>query len=229
MSPLSPPITVRGRPPRGVMLDREFFGRPSDEVAADLVGKVLWRSGVGGGRLTEVEAYLPEGDAACHAAKGRTRRNTAMFEAPGRLYVFFSYGMHTMLNLVCDQASVGSAVLVRAFEPLGDSSMLRANRTGRLPRLDASDGGPADARPDGPWISCGPGRVAQALAISLDMSGMSLGEESGVVVLDDGCRPEVGRTTRIGISRGESLPLRYYMVGNDYVSHTGRTIGGDRA
>ena len=89
--------------PPGQLLMSEFFSRPSDEVAPDLIGKILWRSGVGGGRLTEVEAYLPQDDPACHAARGRTARNAAMFGPPGCIYVYLSYGIHVLLNLVCDQ------------------------------------------------------------------------------------------------------------------------------
>ncbi len=107
-------------------------------MAPDLIGKILWREGVGGGRLTEVEAYLPDDDPACHAACGPTRRNAAMFGPPGTVYVYLSYGVHVLLNLVCDREQVGSAVLIRSFEPLGETRHLRLNRrgTGR-PRAQA--------------------------------------------------------------------------------------------
>ncbi len=114
-------VSVHGDLPPGRALKAEFFARSADEVAPDLVGKIVWRAGVGGGRLTEVEAYLPENDPACHAARGRTPRNAAMFGPPGCLYVFLSYGMHVLLNVVCDLESRGSAVLIRSFEPLDDA------------------------------------------------------------------------------------------------------------
>ena len=159
-----------------------FFARPSDEVAAELVGKILWREDVGGGRLTEVEAYLPEDDPACHAYRGPTLRNRSMFGPPGSIYVYLSYGIHVLLNLVCDRESVGSAVLVRSFEPLGDTSGLLAQSAGR--RKPGATPHPGHEPPA--WLSCGPGRVGQALALALGLDGLPLGDESGLHVLDDG-------------------------------------------
>lgn len=201
--------------PAGCVLTADFFGRPSDEVGPELIGKILWLRGVGGGRLTEVEAYLPENDPACHAFRGLTRRNAAMFGAPGSIYVYRSYGIHILLNLVCDQLSVGSAVLVRSFEPLGDTRMLSGNR-----------GLPEGER--GVELSRGPGRVGQALGLHLGMNGLGLGEASGLYIIDDGQSGAVGCTTRIGISVGDGLPLRYYMMGSTYVTALGRIGRGER-
>ncbi len=172
----------------------DFFARAADQVASELIGKVLWANGIGGGRLTEVEAYLPEGDPASHAARGVTPRNAAMFGPPGHIYVFLSYGVHLLLNLVCERQGVGSAVLVRAFEPLDTPS------------------GPLGTG------ARGPGLVGRALGVRLDMNGAPLGPTSGLYVIDDGHRPKVMATTRIGISQGQHLPLRYYMVGSRFVS-----------
>jgi DNA-3-methyladenine glycosylase len=198
--------------PLGRILEPTFFARPSDEVAPDLIGKILWAEGVGGGRLTEVEAYLPEGDPACHAARGRTPRNAPMFGPPGSVYVYRSYGIHVLLNLVCDIESVASAVLIRSFEPLGENANLRHNRG-----VDTDD-----AR----RLSCGPGRVGQALGLHLGLNGLPLGAESGLFVLDDGFRPEVEITTRVGISEGDQLLLRYYMRGTRCVSGLARVERG---
>jgi DNA-3-methyladenine glycosylase len=206
----------------------EFFARPSPEVAADLIGKVLWRVGVGGGRLTEVEAYLPEGDPACHAWRGRTSRNGAMFGPPGSIYVFLSYGIHRLLNIVCDRDSVGSAVLIRSFEPVGDVRRLLLNRAPRKGASALAEGFSGAAGTLGPVLSCGPGRVGQALEIGPGLNGLGLGAESGLFVIDTGERPEVREAGRIGISRGEELLLRYCMVGSEYVSDFARTIGGDQ-
>ena len=197
--------------PPGRILPARFFARPSDEVAPELIGKVLWRRGVGGGRLTEVEAYLPNDDPACHAARGMTRRNATMFGPAGNIYVYRSYGIHVLLNVVCDEESVGSAVLIRSFEPAGDTERLRGNR-----------GGMATARA----LSCGPGRVGQALALHMGLNGLSLGEESGLYIIDEGVSPLVRCTTRIGISQGSELPLRYHMADSGYVSGHRRITGG---
>jgi DNA-3-methyladenine glycosylase len=191
--------------PDGRVLEAGFFARPSSEVGPELIGKIVWRRGVGGGRLTEVEAYLPEDDPACHAARGRTRRNAAMFGPPGTIYVFRSYGIHWLLNLVCERQGVGSAVLVRSFEPLGDSLILRRNR-GLSPKQAGVN------------ISRGPGRVGQALGVDPELNGAVLGGSSGVFVLDDGQEAEVGCATRVGISVGAGLLLRYYEKGSRYVS-----------
>ncbi len=168
---------TRGGPaawPAGVSVPAVFFARPSDVVAAELVGKILWRENLGGGRLTEVEAYLPVDDPACHAYRGPTLRNRSMFGPPGSVYVYLSYGIHVLLNLVCDRESVGSAVLVRSFEPLGETSGLLANRLG--------PGSPRDAKSrDLPpaWLSCGPGRVGQALALTLGLGRPAAGRRIG--------------------------------------------------
>lgn len=191
------------RPP-GRDLSAEFFNRRADEVAPDLVGKVLWRQGVGGGRLVEVEAYLPSEDPACHAHRGMTPRNRAMFGPPGTIYVYVSYGIHLLLNLVCLAQGVGSAVLVRAFEPIGNPSVTLANRG-----LSA-----ADAR----LIASGPGRVGQALGLDLSLNSAALGVDSGLSVIDDGCRPPVEATHRIGITSGRDLTLRYILPESPYLS-----------
>jgi DNA-3-methyladenine glycosylase len=199
-----------GRVPCGTIVAAEFFARPSDEVAPDLIGKILWATAAGGGRLTEVEAYLPEGDPA------------------GHIYVYRSYGVHVLLNLVCDEEGIGSAVLIRSFEPLGDVSVLRRNRSVSWSRGAVEVLEPTKSVVDGRWLSCGPGRVGQALGLHLGLDGLGLGAESGLVVLDDGGRPDVARTTRVGLSQGERLPLRYYMRGNRCVSDLARTIEGER-
>jgi DNA-3-methyladenine glycosylase len=194
-----------GTRPAGAVLSAAFFARPADEVAVDLIGKVLWRCGFGGGRISEVEAYLPSDDPASHAARGQTTRNSPMFGPPGCLYVFLSYGVHCLLNIVCDRVGSGSAVLIRSYQPAGE---------GR----SAGTGGGAR----------GPGVVGRTLGVGLEMSGLPLGEQSGVFVLDDGVRPQVGRTKRVGISHGADLALRHYLVGSGYLSGPVWMIGGRR-
>ncbi len=193
--------------PSGAVLAPDFFARASPDVGHDLIGKILWSPDRGGGRLTEVEAYLPATDPASHSFRGPTQRNAAMFGAPGTIYVFLSYGVHYLLNFVCDRVGIGSAVLIRAFEALHDdgSDLLRTQR-GRG--------------------ACGPGLVGKALAVAPSLNGLSLGQASGLYVLDDGERPEVGVSTRIGISRGEKLPLRYYLVGSTCITRGSATRGG---
>ena len=184
-------VDGEGALPQGAPLGADFFARPSNEVAPDLIGKILWSPRWGGGRLTEVEAYLPVEDPASHSAPGPTKRNAAMFGPPGTIYVFLSYGVHYLLNVVCDRPEIGSAVLIRACEPF-----------------------------------CGPGRVGKALGIHPGLNGLPLGEASGLFILDDGTRPGVRVTTRIGISRGDTLPLRYYSPDSNCVTRRSATKGG---
>jgi DNA-3-methyladenine glycosylase len=211
--------------PAGRLLTDDFFARSSELVAHDLIGKILWREGVGGGRLTELEAYLPCHDPACHAARGLTRRNAAMFGPPGTVYLYLSYGIHVLLNLVCDWERVGSAVLVRSFEPLGDTRRLRLNRA-RNGKAAAPAGASVDHLRLGPYLSCGPGRVGQALDLHLGLDGLPLGDASGLYVIDDGVVPTVERTERIGISKGDRLLLRFVMSESAYVSRRARLRGG---
>ena len=165
---------------------------------------------MGGGRLTEVEAYLPIGDPASHSFRGETRRNRSMFGPPGRMYVYVSYGIHMLLNVVCDAESVGSAVLIRSFEPLGDVSMLCANRG--MSELRSGATGKLEL------LSCGPGRVGQALGLHLRLDGLVFGSDSGLHLFDDGARPAVGRAVRIGIAKGGDMPLRYFASDSFFVT-----------
>ncbi len=215
-------------PPLGVTISADFFARPSDKVAHDLIGKILWVSGVGGGRLTEVEAYLPQGDPACHAARGRTVRNSAMFGPPGSIYVFRSYGIHMLLNLVCDREGVGSAVLIRSLEPVGRIDYLWRNRYGEHTAEEGIGVLPVRTSKSEKGLACGPGRLGRALGIHVGLNGLLLGDESGLYVTDDGCRSPVAVASRIGISEGQSLPLRYYMENSKYVSRRACPIGGNQ-
>jgi DNA-3-methyladenine glycosylase len=101
------------------VLPRAFYARPAVEVARGLLGKVLLLEGRGG-RILEVEAYLPEGDEAAHAWRGRTARTEVLFGEPGHAYVFFVYGMHHCLNVAVEPAGTPGCVLIRAVEGIGD-------------------------------------------------------------------------------------------------------------
>jgi len=190
-----------------VPLPAEFFARDPREVAHDLLGTLLVSRAGGmsaGGRVVEVEAYLGPEDPGSHAStKGITRRNAVMYGPPSSVYVYFTYGNHYMVNLVCGPEGRAGAVLVRALEPLiGVAEMERRRGSRPIPRL-----------------ANGPGKLAQALGIDLSDNGVRLGE--GRLVVYDSPRPrpeEIAVSGRVGLSAGHELQLRFFVKDSPFVS-----------
>ncbi len=189
----------------------EFYARPAEVVARDLLGATIL-STVGGiacrGRIVETEAYVGPEDEASHAAAriGRTRRNTAMYGPPGMAYVYRIYGVHWCLNTVTDEPGFPAAVLIRAAEPLEGLEVARERRAGRHDRD----------------LMRGPGNLCSAFGVTSDFNGHPLHLppliiERGDPVADDLVR----RGPRIGVTRATELPLRFWIAGSDWVS--GRT------
>jgi DNA-3-methyladenine glycosylase len=179
---------------------RAFFARDVHVVARELLGSLLTIDGVGG-IVVECEAYQRD-DPASHSFSGPTRRNASMFGPAGRVYIYRSYGIHWMLNLVCGaQEGDGSAVLVRALEPTVGLEQMRARR-----------GAVADA-----LLCSGPGRLAQALAVGPDLDGAPIG--GGRVELVPAAAPvDVVTAPRVGISRATEQPWRYLTAGSPFAS-----------
>jgi DNA-3-methyladenine glycosylase len=185
-------------------MEPAFYDRPVLEVARDLVGCVVWH-GDGSGVIVETEAYH-DTEPACHAYNGLTTRTEPLFGPPGRAYVYISYGVHVMLNAVCEAEGVGAAVLIRALEPLTGLEAM-AERRG----FDV-----ADVRA----LCSGPGKLTQALGISLADNRCDL--RSGSVRIS--ARPpalssppiSVGR--RIGITKAVDLPWRFCLTGSRFLS-----------
>ena len=180
-------------------LSRPFFARSVHEVAPDLVGCTLLVDGVGG-RIVEVEAYDQQ-DPAAHGYRGETPRNRSMFGPPGHAYVYRSYGIHWCLNLVCEEAGVASAVLLRALEPTHGIEVMRERR------------GVGDVR----LLCSGPGRLCQALGVTREHDGLAL-DRPPFQVLDRDAVPTVVAGRRIGITRAADEPWRYGVPGSRFLS-----------
>ncbi len=191
---------------------REFFAGDTLDVARGLLGARLVRPLDGqrlSGTIVECEAYIGQDDTACHASRGRTRRNEVMFGPPGHAYIYFTYGMHWMLNVVTEAEGFPAAVLLRAIQPVEGIEMMRALRGG--PRLEHD-------------LTGGPARLTRALAIDKSLNGADLvsGEhlwlEQAVGVPDE----SVGRGPRIGVQyaaeKDRVAPWRFWVRGNPYVS-----------
>jgi DNA-3-methyladenine glycosylase len=187
-------------------VNRSFYARPVLEVARDLVGCVVAHAGCAG-VIVETEAYH-ESEPACHAYVGVTRRTSTLFGPPGVAYVYRSYGIHAMLNAVCEPEGVGAAVLIRALQPVAGVPLMRARR-----------GIESERR-----LCSGPGKLTQALAIELEHNQTDL--LAGPIVISD--RPPAWRQVpvavdkRIGITKAAELPWRFSAAGSRYVSRAVR-------
>ncbi|MBX5442764.1 MAG: DNA-3-methyladenine glycosylase [Solirubrobacteraceae bacterium] len=183
-------------------LDAAFFDRPVLEVAPDLLGCVL-RHGETAGVIVETEAYH-ESEPACHAHVGLTPRTRVLFGPPGRAYVYRSYGVHALVNAVCEPEGEGAAVLIRALEPLEGIEAMRSRRG--VERL-------VD-------LCSGPGKLTQALGIGLEHNDLDLLD--GPLRIEP--RPPAWRDVRwvagprIGITKAVELPWRFAAVGAPSVS-----------
>jgi DNA-3-methyladenine glycosylase len=185
-----------------VRLPAAFYDRPVLEVAPDLVGCVV-RHGDTSGVIVETEAYH-QCEPACHAYVGLTARTSTLFGAAGTAYVYRSYGIHALLNAVCEPEDVGAAVLIRALEPLDGIEVMRARR--RVARdVDLCNG---------------PGKLTQALGIDLALNATSL--DHGPVAIEarppEWAAPALVAGPRIGITKAADLPWRFCAAGSRHVS-----------
>ena len=192
-------------------LPDRFYSQTTREIARGLLGCVILhetREGPAGGVIVETEAYLAQGDPACHAARGRTPRNDPMFGAPGTAYVYLIYGMHYCLNVVTAPESVPEAVLIRALEPGSGLDLMRRRRGVDRPRD----------------LCSGPAKLCQALGVSAQHNCADLTSPPLHIVPPRGRAGEAKRdittTTRIGIreGRGHDLLLRFYFSDSECLS-----------
>ena len=193
-------------------LPRSFFDRPTRTVARELLGCRLVRK-LGNtllvGAIVETEAYIGESDLACHARAGRTPRTEIMYGPPGFAYVYFTYGMHWMLNLVTETDGFPAAVLIRAVEPLEGIARMQELRSGKPLSQLAS----------------GPAKLTQALGIARGENGLDCCLSNSPLTLTRGevAPPSsVAATPRIGLGQTPepwlSKPWRFVIRGNGFVS-----------
>jgi len=213
----------------GRRIGRAFFEGPCAEVARALVGTTLVRILPGGvriaGRLVEVEAYVGDGsDPAAHSHRGQTPRNCSMFGPAGRIYAYRCYGLHTCLNVVCEPAGSGAAVLLRAIEPLCGLDIMRAHRGFSGPdtpeRASEAKRSPVGRRDR--ELARGPGRLTRALGLDLSCDGASLTSPESPFRLHlppAGCPPtRVETSGRVGLSVAGDLPHRFFEPDSPWVS-----------
>ncbi len=193
-------------------LASEFYDRPVVEVARALIGCAVERDGAVG-VIVETEAYH-ESEPACHAFVGLTPRTRPLFGEPGRAYVYRSYGIHSLFNAVCEPAGVGAAVLIRALAPIRGLEQMRARR-------EASSARRHGRRALGEHDLCsGPGKLTQALGISLSDNGCDLVHGPVRILEQPDSRREVPviEGTRIGITKAVELRWRFCLAGDPNVS-----------
>lgn len=180
-----------------------FYARPTLDVLADIIGKVLVHDHPAGrtaGIVVEAEAYIGEDDPACHAAPGLTKRNAPLYGAPGRAYVYLNYGLHALVNAVTEEAGKPAAVLIRALEPLDGLDLMRRRRADRR-RAGAAVVPDAD-------LCRGPGNLTVAMGIDLSLNESNLTraplwfEDRGVRVTG------LEYSGRIGIRHAADRPWR---------------------
>ncbi len=209
-------------------IPRNFFARHAVEVAPDLLGCVLEHQtadGLVAVELTEVEAYAGQSDPASHAYRGKTKRNAVMFGPPGHAYVYFTYGMHFCVNLVCSGEGSVSAVLLRAGAVIAGEDLARARRTRGAASVASRD------------LARGPARLCQALDIDRGLDGADVcaadsplrvragagnPARSGTVPArgDDppGTPRRIATGPRVGVSRAAEVPWRFWFEGEPTVS-----------
>jgi DNA-3-methyladenine glycosylase len=192
-----------------VPLPRTFFDRPAIEVAPDLLGCVLSHTTPDGGvavELTEVEAYMGAADSASHAYRGQTARNAVMFGPPGYSYVYFTYGMHFCVNLVCQLEGSASAVLLRAGRIVAGEELARQRRPSSRRAQD---------------LASGPARLCLALGIDRAQNGVDVCTEGSPLLVTsttDSSGKKICQGPRVGISSAAELPWRYWVDGDPTVS-----------
>ncbi len=193
-----------------MILPVSFYARPTLDVLEGLIGKVLvrdFKEGVTSGIIVEAEAYCGEDDPASFAHRGRTKKSEMLYGPPGRAFVYLTYGMHHMLNVVTERESFPAAVLIRALEPLEGISLMKAKRkTDKIKNLCS-----------------GPAKLCQALSVDLTLNSLPVSSSESPLFIRKGLRKEKREKEllwrpRIGIRLGRERLWRAYIKDSPFVS-----------
>jgi len=193
-----------------MILPRAYYNRETVTLARELLGTYLvhtCKQGRTVGRIIETEAYLFTNDPACHASRGKTQRNAAMFGPPGHAYIYFIYGMYHCFNVVAAPEGIGEAVLIRALEPVEGIALMQKRRGAKVPEFNLCNG---------------PGKLVIAMGLSAELNHAPLYKGALTVWSRDSFGPplafETVTTPRIGINAGVDLPYRFYVKGSKFAS-----------
>ncbi|MBI4743484.1 MAG: DNA-3-methyladenine glycosylase [Actinobacteria bacterium] len=191
-----------------LILSKSFYERDTKVVAQELLGKILvnkTKNGILKGKIVETEAYYGLDDAASHASRGKTKRNSVMFGEAGIAYIYLNYGVHFLFNIVTEKSPKPGAVLIRALEPVeGIGAMMKNRKIKSIHQL-----------------TNGPGKLTKAMGIDISFNQFDL-TGSDLAVEEDGsdCLIEIVKAPRIGISVAQDKLLRYYIKDNSFVSRS---------
>jgi len=190
-----------------MILPISFFSRPTLKVLEELIGAALVRKtkeGITSGLIVEAEAYRGEDDPASFASRGRTKRSAMLYGPPGRAFVYLTYGMHHLLNIITEKENFPAAVLIRALEPK-EGLWLMKKRRQRSELLD---------------LCSGPAKICQALAIDLDLNGIPVCSASSPLFIKkrEAEKVDLVWKPRIGIREGKDRLWRVYLKDSPYVS-----------
>ena len=193
-------------------LSKDFYKHGVTIVAKNLLGKILVKNDKKyplAGKIIETEAYHGDFDKAAHSFKGRTKRTEVMFKEGGYLYVYFTYGKHFCCNVVTGKEGKGTAVLIRAVEPLANVDKMIKNRYGRKLKNEKEILN----------LTSGPGKVCKSFKIDKSYSGTDLlGEKIFILDSKRVKEQDIGMSKRIGISRSVDLPWRFFIKDNPFLS-----------
>lgn len=194
------------------ILSRKFYSRPVLKVARDLLGKIIVKvesNKLLSGRIVEVEAYDGRIDQAAHSFNGMTERNEVMFREGGYFYVYFTYGVHHCCNVVTGKKNSGTAVLIRAIQPIDGIEIMAKRRFGKK-KLNEKEMFN---------LTSGPGKICQAFGFTRENSGTDLtGNKIFLIDQKKISSSKTGISERIGITRSKELMWRFFEIGNPYLS-----------